>query len=186
MPIVRTGPSSSAGPNVPVPDDLRRGQRSLCSRVLRPVRARLSSSYDRGVSNLTGPEILGQPLLNKDAAFTETERDRLGLRGLLPWRVATMGEQVALELEHLRRKTDDVEKYIGLAALEDRNETLFYRMLVDHLEELAPIVYTPTVGEACRRFSHVHASASRGVDYPGRQSTASPNCCATPPSRRSG
>jgi malate dehydrogenase (oxaloacetate-decarboxylating) len=107
------------------------------------------------VSRLTGPEILGQPLLNKDAAFTERERDDLGLRGLLPWRVATIDEQVALELEHLRRKTDDIEKYIGLAALEDRNETLFYRLLLDHLDELAPIVYTPTVGEACRRFSHV-------------------------------
>ncbi len=107
------------------------------------------------VSGLTGPEILGQPLLNKDAAFTERERDELGLRGLLPWRVATIEEQVVLELEHLRRKTDDIEKYIGLTALEDRNETLFYRLLLDHLEELAPIVYTPTVGEACRRFSHV-------------------------------
>jgi malic enzyme len=104
---------------------------------------------------LTGPEILGQPLLNKDAAFTERERDDLGLRGLLPWRVATIDEQVVLELEHLRRKTDAMEKYIGLTALEDRNETLFYRLLLDHLEELAPIVYTPTVGEACRRFSHV-------------------------------
>ena len=107
------------------------------------------------MSRVTGPEILGQPLLNKDAAFTERERDDLGLRGLLPWRVATIEEQVVLELEHLRRKTDAIEKYIGLTALEDRNETLFYRLLLDHLEELAPIVYTPTVGEACRRFSHV-------------------------------
>ena len=104
---------------------------------------------------MTGPEILGQPLINKDAAFTERERDELGLRGLLPWRVATIDQQVALELEHLRHKIDDVEKYIGLTALEDRNETLFYRLLLDHIEELAPIVYTPTVGEACRRFSHI-------------------------------
>jgi malic enzyme len=107
------------------------------------------------VNALSGADILGQPLLNKDAAFTEPERDQLGLRGLLPWRVATIEEQVVLELEHLRRKGDDIEKYIGLAALEDRNETLFYRLLLDHIEELAPIVYTPTVGEACRRFSHL-------------------------------
>ena len=124
-----------------------RAQWPLC-RVPRP--ASVSS-----MSGLRGPEILGQPLLNKDAAFTETERDALGLRGLLPWRVSTIDQQVALELEHLRRKPDDMEKYIGLAGLQDRNETLFYRLLLDHLEEFAPIVYTPTVGDACRKFSHI-------------------------------
>jgi len=103
----------------------------------------------------SGAEIFGHPLLNKDAAFTARERDELGLRGLLPWRVATMDEQVELELEHLRGKHTDMEKYIGLMALQDRNETLFYRLLSDYLEEMAPIVYTPTVGEACQRFSHI-------------------------------
>lgn len=111
--------------------------------------------YDAQMSVPRGRELLAQAELNKDVAFDDKERGALGLRGLLPWRVSTIEEQVSLELEHLRRKSDDVERYIGLAALHDRNETLFYRLLVDHLDELAPVVYTPTVGRVCREFSHV-------------------------------
>ena len=115
----------------------------------------VNTGNEKGPGRPHGAEIFGHPLLNKDAAFSAGERDALGLRGLLPWRVATIDEQVALEMEHLRGKNNDMEKYIGLMALQDRNETLFYRLLCDHLEELAPIVYTPTVGEACQRFSHI-------------------------------
>jgi malate dehydrogenase (oxaloacetate-decarboxylating) len=111
---------------------------------------------------LRGMALLADPVLNKDAAFTDAERDDLALRGLLPPRVVDIDAQVSLELEHVRHKQDDLEKYIGLAALHDRNETLFHRVLLDHLEELLPIVYTPTVGRACQEFSHLYRRP-RGV-----------------------
>jgi malate dehydrogenase (oxaloacetate-decarboxylating)(NADP+) len=103
----------------------------------------------------TGVALLRDPALNKDAAFTEEEREILGLRGLLPARLQTMEEQVERTLENFRKKANDLEKYLFMIALQDRNKTLFYRVVIDHLDEMMPIIYTPTVGQACLEYGHI-------------------------------
>lgn len=109
-----------------------------------------------------GIDLLRDPLLNKGTAFTLAERDALGLRGLLPPHVFTLEGQLARVVESYRRKGDDLERYIYLVSLQDRNETLFYRLLADHLEEMMPVVYTPTVGQACQLYGHLFRRA-RGL-----------------------
>lgn len=103
-----------------------------------------------------GVDILHEPLLNKGTAFTLVERDALGLRGLVPPRVVSLEEQVERVLENYNNKTDPLEKFIYLTALHDRNETLYYKVLIDNLMEMTPIVYTPVVGAACQRFGHIY------------------------------
>jgi len=102
-----------------------------------------------------GEQMLRDPAQNKDLAFTNAERRRHGIEGLLPHAVLTIQQQCATELEHIFSKHDPLEQYIGLIALLDRNETLFYRLLVENLERLTPIIYTPVVGLACQQYSHI-------------------------------
>ncbi len=103
-----------------------------------------------------GVKILHDPVRNKGTAFTEDEREALGLRGLLPARVHTMAEQELRVLGNIRAKPTDLEKYLYLIALQDRNENLYYRVIMNHIEEMMPIIYTPTVGKACQEFQHIY------------------------------
>jgi malate dehydrogenase (oxaloacetate-decarboxylating) len=109
-----------------------------------------------------GVALKDDPLLNKGTCFTTAERESLGLAGLLPPAVQTPADQSRRAYENYLKAADDIGRYVFLAALQDRNETLFSRLLVDHLEEMVPIVYTPTVGKACERYSHIYRRA-RGL-----------------------
>ena len=120
--------------------------------------------------NLRGDRILDHPLRNEGSAFTEADRRRLGILGLLPYHSSTIDEQLIRVYRNYQRKSNDLERYIFLTALQDRNETLFYRLLQRHITEMMPIIYTPTVGEGCRQYSHVFRRP-RGVyvSYPYRE-----------------
>ena len=102
-----------------------------------------------------GEKLLRDPRLNKGTAFTEAERDAFGLRGLLPPRVLNQAEQQVRVLENFSRKPSDLDKYIFMTGLQDRNETAFYRTVIDNIELMMPIIYTPTVGEACQKFARI-------------------------------
>ena len=103
-----------------------------------------------------GVKLLHDPVRNKGTAFTDAERDALGLRGLLPPSVCSPAEQELRVLGNLRNKPSDLERYLFLVSLQDRNETLFYRVVTNHIEEIMPLIYTPTVGKACQHFSHIY------------------------------
>ncbi|MEO5672246.1 MAG: NAD-dependent malic enzyme, partial [Ramlibacter sp.] len=109
-----------------------------------------------------GQTLLQDPALNKGTAFSEEERDVLGLRGLLPPHVCTQEEQMARVLENFHRLPDELDKYIFLSSLHDRNEALFFRLVMAHPDEMMPIIYTPTVGLACQKFGNIF-QRPRGV-----------------------
>jgi malate dehydrogenase (oxaloacetate-decarboxylating) len=118
-----------------------------------------------------GMDLLNRQLLNKGTAFTEEERGQFGLDGLLPPHFESLEEQVVRAYEAYKRKDDDLERHIYLRALQDTNEVLFYRLLLDHIEEMTPMVYTPVVALACQQFSHIYRRP-RGlfISYPMRDS----------------
>jgi malate dehydrogenase (oxaloacetate-decarboxylating)(NADP+) len=136
------------------------GEAGLCRKEnTTPIWGNALSKPDRMSARSTTPSysprglaLLRDPLLNKGIAFTEAERETLGLRGLLPAAVMSMQAQVERVLTNLRSLPSDLEKYVALNSLHDRNEALFFRIVCDHIDEIQPLIYTPTVGLACQRF----------------------------------
>ena len=114
-----------------------------------------NSKSTHGYDEVHGHHVLHDSANNKSTAFTREEREALGLRGLLPYRVSNQDTHQTRTLANLRRKAYDIEKYIFLSGLQDRNEKLFYRMVIDNIEEIMPLIYTPTVGQACKEFAHI-------------------------------
>ncbi|HUE80758.1 MAG TPA: NAD-dependent malic enzyme [Pyrinomonadaceae bacterium] len=122
---------------------------------------------------IRGPALLDTPIFNKGTAFPEDERRELGLLGLLPFHSSSVEEQLARTYENYQAKESDIERYVFLTALQDRNETLFYQLVFEHITEMMPIIYTPTVGLGCQRYSHVFRRP-RGlyISYPYRNEIA--------------
>ena len=110
----------------------------------------------KAYGHLRGSHLFDSGRHNKSTAFTLEEREALGLRGLLPYNVSGQDTHKKRALGNLRRKAYDIEKYIFLSALQDRNEKLFYRLVMENIEEIMPLIYTPTVGQACKEFAHIY------------------------------
>ena len=111
---------------------------------------------DQNSAMYRGVKILHDPIRNKGTAFTEADREALGLTGLLPPRVHSSAEQELRVLGNVRDKATDLARYLYLISLQDRNETLFYRVVMNNIEEMMPLIYTPTVGAACQAFQHIY------------------------------
>ncbi|MFT5118732.1 MAG: malate dehydrogenase (oxaloacetate-decarboxylating), partial [Kiritimatiellia bacterium] len=106
--------------------------------------------------SFAGPALLETPLLNKGNAFTVQERRDFNLDGLLPGIIESIGEQLDRAYQQLNAFTSNMDKHIYLRAIQDTNETLYYKLITEHLEEIMPLIYTPTVGEACQQFSQIY------------------------------
>lgn len=109
-----------------------------------------------------GRSLLINPFTNRGTSFTTSERDELDLWGLLPPAIRTIEQQLQRTYENFQAKPTDLEKFIFLTSLHDRNETLFFRLVLEHIDEMMPIVYTPVVGQACQEFSHIYRRG-RGI-----------------------
>jgi malate dehydrogenase (oxaloacetate-decarboxylating) len=133
------------------------------------IRIRFADEGRTVETDRTGHDVLNTPVLNKGSAWSEEERIRLGLLGLLPYHVSTIEEQLARVYRNYQQRTNDLDRYLYLTDLQDRNETLFYRLLLEHITEMMPIIYTPEVGVACQRYSHLfHRPRGLFISYPHR------------------
>lgn len=103
-----------------------------------------------------GVKLIHNPVYNKGTAFTKTERKTFALRGLLPPRIVSQALQVKRVMSNIRAKSNDLERYLYLTALQDRNENLFYSATIANLAEIMPLIYTPTVGQACQSYGHIY------------------------------
>ncbi|DBB14358.1 TPA: NADP-dependent malic enzyme 1 [Trebouxia sp. C0006] len=159
------------------------GQRSLlASGQICDIQNRSSSSFsgigdtdantdERPVSSITpwvrsvisGADLCRNPKYNKGLAFTETERDRLYLRGLLPPAILSQDVQADRALINIRSMANDLDRHSYLTALQERNESLFYKLLVDNIKELLPIVHMPTVSEYCAKYALMFRSLPRAL-----------------------
>jgi malate dehydrogenase (oxaloacetate-decarboxylating) len=133
------------------------------------IRIRFADEGRTVETDRTGHDVLNTPVLNKGSAWSEEERIRLGLLGLLPYHISTIEEQLARVYRNYQQRTNDLDRYLYLTDLQDRNETLFYRLLLEHITEMMPVVYTPEVGVACQRYSHLfHRPRGLFISYPHR------------------
>lgn len=133
------------------------------------IRIRFADEGRTVETDRTGHNILNTPVLNKGSAWSEEERVGLGLLGLLPHHVSSIEEQLARVYRNYQQRTSNLDRYLYLTDLQDRNETLFYRLLLEHITEMMPIIYTPEVGVACQRYSHLfHRPRGLFIDYPHR------------------